>query len=92
MVALARCGLSTRFEDSSLRVVRHRYGAYDLRSDWLILAVKAGLVEDYDDGAFAEIALLKRHKLVPGSKVFNAGANQCVQTMMMAKRAWDPMA
>jgi FkbM family methyltransferase len=41
--------------------------------------------KDYDDGAFAEIALLKQHKLVAGAKVFNAGANQCLQAMMMAR-------
>jgi FkbM family methyltransferase len=67
------------------RVVGHRYGPYDFQLLLVDFDGESWLDKDYEDGAFAEIGLLKRHKLVPGAKVFNAGANQFVQAMMMAR-------
>jgi FkbM family methyltransferase len=40
---------------------------------------------DRDYGNFPEIELLQQHKLRPGARVFNAGANQCLQAMLLAK-------
>jgi|HubBroStandDraft_4_1064222.scaffolds.fasta_scaffold05412_5 FkbM family methyltransferase len=85
VVALKALWAEYSFRRFKPRVVRHRYGAYDLQLRLVDFDGQSWLDKDYDDGAFAEIALLKRHKLVPGAKVFNAGANQCVQTMMMAR-------
>lgn len=67
------------------RVARHRYGTYDFQVELIDFDGASWLDKDYDESAFAEIAVLKRHRLGPGAKVFNAGANQCVQAMMMAK-------
>jgi FkbM family methyltransferase len=67
------------------RVVRHRYGTYDFQLQLVDFDGESWLDKDYDDGAFAEIALLKQHRLVAGARVFNAGANQCLQAMMMAR-------
>jgi FkbM family methyltransferase len=67
------------------RVVRHRYGAYDFQLQLVDYDGESWLDRDYDDGAFAEIAMLKQRKLLGGARVFNAGANQCLQAMMMAR-------
>lgn len=67
------------------RVVRHRYGAYDFHVELVDFDGALWLDRDYDEREFAEIAILKQHKLVPGAKVFNVGANQCIQAMMMAR-------
>jgi FkbM family methyltransferase len=67
------------------RVVRHRYGTYDFQLQLVDYDGESWFDKDYDEGAFAEVALLKQHKLVAGAKVFNAGANQCLQAMMLAK-------
>ena len=67
------------------RVVRHRYGSYDFQLQLVDFDGESWLDKDYDDDAFAEIALLKQHKLAAGARVFDAGANQCLQAMMMAK-------
>jgi FkbM family methyltransferase len=75
------------FRSFNARVVRHRYGAYDLQVELIDFDGASWLDKDYEESAFAEIAMLKRHKLGPGAKVFNAGANQCLQAMMMAREA-----
>ena len=67
------------------RSVSHRYGAYDFKVELIDFDGALWMDKDYSEGTFAEIALLKQHKLVPGAKVFNAGANQCIQAMMMAR-------
>src|ERR1700737_4300766 len=67
------------------RIVRHRYGTYDFQLQLINYDGESWFDKDYDEGAFAEMALLKQHKLVAGAKVFNAGANQCLQAMMMAR-------
>jgi FkbM family methyltransferase len=73
------------FSNFKRRIVRHRYGAYEFSVELIDFDGALWFDTDYEEGVCAEIALLKRHKLVPGAKVFNAGANQCVQAMMMAK-------
>src|SRR5258707_882844 len=67
------------------RVVRHRYGKYDFQLQLVDFDGEGWLDKDDDGAAFAEIALLKKHKLVAGAQVFNAGANQCLQAMMMGR-------
>ncbi len=66
------------------RITRHRYGAYEFQLGLIDFDGASWLDKDYDDSAFAELVLLKRNKLRPGARVFNAGANQCLQAMMMA--------
>jgi FkbM family methyltransferase len=67
------------------RVVRHRYGAHDFQLELTDIDGASWYDRDYDEGELAEFGMLKAHKLVPGAKVFNAGANQCVQAMIMAR-------
>jgi FkbM family methyltransferase len=40
---------------------------------------------DHDWEELPEIALLRKHKLKPGSKVFDIGAHQCVVALMLAR-------
>lgn len=69
------------------RVARHRYGTYEFEVELIDFDGATWFDKDYDESAFGEIAVLRRHKLRPGAKVFNAGANQCIQAMMLAKEA-----
>ena len=73
------------FRQFKPRIVRHRYGKYDFQLQLVDFDGECWLDKDDDGAAFAEIALLKKHKLVAGAKVFNAGANQCLQAMMMGR-------
>lgn len=84
VVALKALWAEYSFRNFKPRVVRHRYGAYDFQIELIDFDGALWLDREYDEREFAEIGLLKRHKLAPGAKVFNAGANQCVQAMMMA--------
>lgn len=66
------------------KVVRHRYGAYDFQIEIVDFDGQAWYDMDLPDLA-SEIDLFKTGKLRPGAKVINAGANQCIQAMMLAK-------
>lgn len=63
--------------------VRHNYGGYDLEIE-LVDPMGAGWY-DRDWPELAEIALLKKHKLKTGSRIFDIGAHQCVVALMLAK-------
>lgn len=65
------------------RRVRHNYGGYDLELE-LIDAMGAGWY-DRDWPELPEIALLKRHGLRRGARVFDIGAHQGVVAMMLAR-------
>lgn len=65
------------------RIVRHRYGQDELYME--LIDFDGAQWYDCDWIDLPEITLLRRHRLVPGSKVFDAGGNQCMQAMVMAK-------
>jgi FkbM family methyltransferase len=67
------------------RTVRHRYGPYEFLIEIVCYDGETWFNRDWEDGEVAEIALLKQHKLAAGATVFNIGANQCLQAMMMAR-------
>lgn len=67
------------------RVARHKYGAYEFQVELIDFDGALWLDKDLDENAFAEITLLKQNKLGPGAKVFNIGANQCIQAMILAR-------
>jgi FkbM family methyltransferase len=73
------------FRTFKRRVARHKYGAYEFQVELIDFDGALWLDKDQDESAFAEIALLKQHKLRPGAKVFNIGANQCIQAMILAR-------
>ena len=73
------------FRSFNPRAVRHRYGPYEFQMELVDFDGASWFDRDYDEFEIAEITLLKQHKLVAGAKVFNAGANQCLQAMMMAR-------
>jgi FkbM family methyltransferase len=77
--------LRSRYEMAKYgrRRVRHNYGGYDLEIE-LIDPMGAGWY-DHDWQELAEIALLKKHGLKPGARVFDIGAHQCVVALMLAK-------
>lgn len=65
------------------RQVRHTYGEVELD---IYIADRLGEGwYDRDWPELPEIALLRRHKLKSGAKVFNLGAHQCVFALMLAK-------
>jgi FkbM family methyltransferase len=66
------------------RIVRHRYGGYDFQIEIIDFDGEAWYDKDLPELA-SEIELFKKSKLRPGAKIINAGANQCVQAMMLAK-------
>jgi len=66
------------------RMVRHRYGGYDFQIEIIDFDGEAWYDKDLPELA-SEIELFKKSKLRPGARIFNAGANQCVQAMMLAK-------
>ena len=66
------------------RMVRHRYGAYDFQIEIVDFDGQGWYDMDLPELA-SEIELFKTSKLRPGAKVINAGANQCIQAMMLAK-------
>jgi FkbM family methyltransferase len=65
------------------RTVCHKYGAHTFQMR--IVDYDGAEWYDKDFDAFPEFPLLRKHKLRPGSLVFNAGANQCLQGMMLAR-------
>jgi FkbM family methyltransferase len=65
------------------RIVSHRYG--DQRLELEIIDFDGAQWYDRDIENFPEIALLAQHGLSSGARVFVAGANQCLQAMLMAK-------
>lgn len=65
------------------RTVRHRFGDHELFMRLVDLDGAEWYDRDYDE--FPEINLLRQHQLVAGARVFDAGANQCLQAMLMAK-------
>lgn len=65
------------------RRVRHNYGGFDLEVE-LVDPMGAGWY-DHDYAELHEVALLKRHGLRPGARIFDIGAHQCVVAMMLAK-------
>ncbi len=68
----------TRFPE---RVVSHHYGGRPLR-----IAIGSPYGERYDRDweELPEVAFLKRHRLRPGARVFNLGANHGVVALMLA--------
>jgi FkbM family methyltransferase len=64
------------------QVVEHDYGGHRLRVE---IRSGYGMVYDQDWPELAEIALLKRHRLRPGARVFNLGANHGVIALMLAR-------
>ena len=71
------------FSEYQPRVVRHNYGGFDLE-----VHVPDPIAEqwyDRDWEELAEVALLGKHRLKPGSKVFDIGAHQCVVALMLAR-------
>jgi len=65
------------------RRVRHDYGGFELEVE-LVDPMGAGWY-DHDWPELPEIALLKRHGLRPGARVFDIGAHQCVVALMLSK-------
>jgi FkbM family methyltransferase len=63
------------------RLVEHDYAGRRLRVE---IHSGYGLVYDQDWPELAELELLKRHRLVPGARVFNLGANHGVIALMLA--------
>jgi FkbM family methyltransferase len=64
------------------RVVEHNYAGHRMRVE---IRSGYGLVYDQDWPELAEVALLKRHRLAPGARVFNLGANHGVIALMLAQ-------
>jgi FkbM family methyltransferase len=64
------------------RVVEHDYAGHRLRVE---IHSGYGLIYDRDWPELAELALLKQHRLVPGARVFNLGANHGVIALMLAQ-------
>jgi FkbM family methyltransferase len=73
------------FQSFKPRIVRHQFGKYDFQIELVDFDGAQWFDQDYDENFFSEIPMLQRNKLVPGAKVFDVGANQCLQAMMMAK-------
>jgi FkbM family methyltransferase len=65
------------------RTVCHKYGSHTLQMR--IVDYDGAEWYDKDLDAFPEFPLLRKHKLRPGALVFNAGGNQCLQGMMLAR-------
>src|SRR4051812_9218724 len=63
------------------RVVQHEYAGRRMR-----VMIGTGYGERYDGnwGELGEIAVLKQHRLRPGARVFNLGANHGVIALMLA--------
>jgi len=85
-----KAALKARWADYSFRtfrprIVQHRYGPYEFRLQIVDFDGKWWYDKDWDKSAANEIYLLNKHRLVPGSKVFNVGANQCIYSMIMAR-------
>jgi FkbM family methyltransferase len=66
------------------RIVRHRYDRHEFYFELIDFDGARWYDHDYEE--FPEIALLGQHRLAAGARVFNAGANQCLQAMVMAKQ------
>jgi FkbM family methyltransferase len=66
------------------RVARHRYGAYEFSVQLLDRDGALMLDHDHSEAAFAEIDVLCTSRLKRGARVFDVGANSCIQAMMMA--------
>jgi FkbM family methyltransferase len=65
------------------RIVRHRYGAFDLEIE-LVDPMGEGWY-DSDRAEPAEISFLRERRLKPGAKVFDIGAHQCVIALLLAR-------
>jgi FkbM family methyltransferase len=65
------------------RAVKHNYGGFDL--EVYLADPMAELWYDHDWGELPEVALLGKHRLKPGSKVFDIGSHQCVVALMLAE-------
>ena len=62
-------------------VVSHNYGGHPLR---IAIGSPYGERYDRDWSELAEVAFLRRHRLRPGARVFNLGANHGVVALMLA--------
>jgi FkbM family methyltransferase len=66
------------------RQVRHKYGTFEFTVQLFDRDAALMLDHDHDENTFAEIDVLRGHQLGPGARVFDVGANSCIQAMMMA--------
>jgi FkbM family methyltransferase len=64
------------------RVVEHTYGGHRLRVE---IHSGYGAMYDEDWPALPELEVLRRHRLKPGARVFNLGANHGVIALMLAR-------
>jgi FkbM family methyltransferase len=65
------------------RVVRHRYGAHQLTME--VIDTESARTFDRDFDELPDLGFLSQHRLFPGAKVLNIGANQGLLAMLMAK-------
>lgn len=63
------------------RVVSHTYAGHPMR---IAIGSRYGERYDNDWGELAEVAFLGQHRLRPGARVFNLGANHGVVALMLA--------
>ena len=65
------------------RIIRHRYGAHELTMEIIDAESALGFDRDFDE--LPDLGLLSQHRLLPGAKVLNVGANQGLLAMLLAK-------
>jgi FkbM family methyltransferase len=65
------------------RTVSHKYGPHTFQMRIVDYDGAAWYDRDTDD--YPELLPLRKHKLRPGALVFNAGANQCLEAMTLAR-------
>src|SRR5580698_3297117 len=65
------------------RIICHRYGAYQLTME--VIDAESARWFDRDLDELPDLGFLSQHRLIPGAKVFNIGANQGLLAMLLAK-------
>ena len=63
-------------------IIRHRYGAYQLME---VIDAESARWFDRDLDELPDLGFLSQHRLIPGAKVLNIGANQGLLAMLLAK-------
>jgi FkbM family methyltransferase len=64
-------------------IIRHRYGAYQLTME--VIDAESARWFDRDLDELPDLGFLSQHRLIPGAKVLNIGANQGLLAMLLAK-------